>query len=243
MQAHRDPVMQVELAGPRTGTSLLSKHLPGFRNMRASYRWMGLCALGFWLLALLWLAQPGSRWRLALFGVVVLLNLPEPIAKWRIAMDYRANLRQLDAALLPDMRASVHPKERLVFLPFGNDFIINYLASRLDVVAVNIGGDKNLAMARAHWPPVLQGLEMNRVDPEFSSRVARLLADRTVDAVVLPHFDMLWAAHHWPCGERGLAKCPPQIAADLAPMEAQLQQNPSLAVVQRPLYVVVRRAP
>ena len=84
---------------------------------------------------------------------------------------------------------------------------------------------------------------MNRVDPEFSSRVARLLADRTVDAVVLPHFDMLWAAHHWPCGERGLAKCPPQIAADLAPMEAQLQQNPSLAVVQRPLYVVVRRAP
>ena len=239
LQARHDPLMPPELAGPQTGTSLLSKHLPGFKNMRASYRWMGLSALGLWLLILLWLAQPGARRRYLVLVGIVLLNLPEPVEKWRVALDYRADLRQLDAELLDDLRGTLRPQERVVFLPFGNDFIINYLASQLDLRAYNIGGDKNLAQARLAWPPTLLEFPMLQVDPGFVPRVQALLA-RDADAVVVPYFDMLWAAHHWPCGEQHLAKCPPEIAADRAPTVRALQALPGLKVTLRPLYAVVR---
>ncbi len=239
MQAHRDPLMPQELAGLHTGNSLLSKHLPGFKNMRASYRWMGLCTLGFWLLLLLWLAQPGSRYRALVPLAILLLNLPHPVEKWRTAIDYRDNLRQLDWELLDDLRQMIPPKERVAFLPFGNDFIVDYLAPRLDIRAYNIGGDKNLAMARAHWPETMQPFQFGQIDRDFAAQVRALLA-RDADVVVLPYFDMLWAAHHWPCGEQHLAKCPDEIAADLAPTVRALQAMADLRVTERPRYVVVR---
>jgi hypothetical protein len=244
LQAQHDPLMPRECAGPRTGTSLLSKHLPGFKNMRASYRWMGLCALGLWLLLLLWLAQPGARWRYAVILGIIALNLPHPIEKWRTAIDYRDNLRQLDHAVVDALRVPMRPQERVIFLPFGNDFIINYLASRLDLRAYNIGGDKNLAMARAHWPAPLPQFEMGKVDAAFGDRIAAVLHSPAVaDVVIIPHFDMLWAAHHWPCGEQHLAKCPEVIARDLADTEHALQQRSDLTTVVAPLFTTVRASP
>ena len=160
--------------------------------------------------------------------------------KWRAALDYRADLRLLDTELLDDLRGTLKPQERVAFLPFGNDFIINYLASQLDLRAYNIGGDKNLAQARLAWPPTLLEFPMLQVDSGFVPRVHALL-QRDADAVVLPYFDMLWAAHHWPCGEQHLAKCPPEIAADLAPTVRALQVLPGLSVTLRPLYAVVRK--
>lgn len=242
LQAHPDPLMPPELAGVHTGTSLLSKHLPGFKNMRASYRWMGLCALGFWLLLLLWLAQPGARHRYSVMLVILLFNLPHPQEKWLTAIDYRNKLRQLDRELLDDLSQTLHRQERVAFIPFGNDFIINYLASRLDIRAYNIGGDKNLAKARMQWPAVLQQFPMGQIDGGFAPRV-RLLLQADADAVVLPYFDMLWAAHHWPCGEQHLAKCPQEIAADSASAVRALQAMGDLRVELRPLYAVVRKTP
>ncbi len=242
LQAQHDPLMPPQYAGMRTGNSLLSKHVPGFKNMRASYRWMGLCALGFWLLVLLWLAQPGSRWRFAVILVILLGNVPHPVEKWQMSVDYRDNLRQLDRQIRDDLRGSLHPNERVAFLPFGNDFIVNYLASQLHLRAANIGGDKNLAMAREHWPAWLQEFAMGKVDAGFAERIAVNLRKNEVDAVVVPYFDMLWAAHHWPCGEQHLAKCPPEIAADLAPVVRQLEARTDVRVERHPLYAVVRDA-
>ena len=244
LQAQHDPLMPRELAGPRTGNSLLSKHVPGFKNMRASYRWMGLCALGFWLLLLLWLAQPGARRRYAVVLLILLANLPHPLEKWRSAVAYRDNLRQLDRELLDDLHQSLKPQERVLFLPFGNDFMVNYLAARLGLRAYNLGGDKNLAMARAGWPAAIQAFEMGQIDAGFVARVAQVLQPgREVDVVVLPHFDLLWAAHLWPCGEHGLAKCPSDIARDLAATERALQLQPGLMTAVGGLYMTVRRAP
>ncbi len=240
LQAAPNPLMPAELAGPRTGTSLLSKHLPGFKNMRASYRWLGLTALALWLLVIVWLAQPGARRRWLVLLGILLLNLPNPLAKWRAALDYRTNLRQLDGDVLADLRQTLVPRERVAFLPFGNDFLINYLAPQLDIRAYNIGGDKNLAQARLAWPATLQAFPMLQVDADFVPRVHALL-QHDADAVVLPYFDLLWAAHHWPCGEQHLAKCPPQIAADLAPTVRALAALPDLKVTLRPRYALVRK--
>ncbi len=242
MQSQPNPLMPAELAGPRTGNGFLSKHLPGFKNMRASYRWMGLSALGFWLLVLLWLAQPGERRRYVVLLLILLANTPQLQVKWQTDIDYRNNLRTLDTALLDDLRSQLKQQERVLFLPFGNDFIVNYLASRLDVRAYNIGGDKNLAMARAQWPTTLQQFEMGRIDPGFVPRIQKVLEqERDVDVVILPYFDMLWAAHHWPCGEQHLAKCPDEIAADLAPTLRALQATPGLQILPRERYILVRR--
>lgn len=243
MQGQREPSMPAELAGPSTGTARLSKNLPAFRNMRASYRWLGLTALGMWLLLVLWLAQPDGRRRSWLLAVLLIAQAPQLSDKWRAGIDYRTNIRALDDALLADLRADLNPQKPVVFLPYGNDFIINYLAARLDLHAYNVGGDKNLAMARAAWPTDLQSAEMNRIDADFVPRVHRLLESGVVHAIVLPHFDMLWAAHHWPCGEQGLAKCPDAIAQDLAPVERQLREEAHVQLKMRKFFTVLYNAP
>ena len=97
-------------------------------------------------------------------------------------------------------------------------------------------------MAREHWPAWLQDFAMGKVDAGFAERIAVNLRKNEVDAVVVPYFDMLWAAHHWPCGEQHLAKCPPEIAADLAPVVRQLEARTDVRVERHPLYAVVRDA-
>src|SRR5262252_7677317 len=192
--------MSADLGTISTGSALISEHVPGFRNMRAAYRWLGLSLLGCWLLWVALVAEVGHRWWawLVTLGLII-SDIPHIGTGLSDSVGYRRNFLEMDRQLLSDLRESLKPGERVAFLPFRNDFLINYAASRLGIRTYNIGGDKNLAMAMVSWPPPMQSSMMGTIDAAFTQRVVRLLSRGDADAIVLPYVDTLWAAHLWPC--------------------------------------------
>lgn len=235
----QDPVMPGKFALGATGNAWLSKYVPGFKNMRTPYRWVALACFGFWMLSIFLLVRMEQDRRLVaaalLAGLLIVSNLPHPLVHWRETTDNRDDFLAIDQALVADMRKVLKPDEMVAFLPFRNDFFVNYLAPAVGFRSYNIGGDKNLADAQLNWPPVMGQFPSGVVDELFVNRVVLLLARGEADAVVLPYLDLLVAAHDWPS--------PPQFQDDIAPVLDQLRSTGFVTIEQRENYAVARLAP
>jgi hypothetical protein len=218
------------------GSGFLSKNLPGFRNMRASYRWGALGVFGAWALLVSSMSAENRRrtvfGSVALMGIVMLLNLPNPSFKWKNYTSNRSMFLRLESDLVEDMRMFLHPGERVAFLPWRNDFLANYVASKLNVVSFNIGGDKNLEDARKHWPAIMRDFPIARVDDGFAGRVYLMLARKEADCIVFPYIDMLWAAHSWPY--------PAKFKEQFMPVIARLAGSGLVEITDRDFFAVVR---
>lgn len=229
-------LMPAELAIAPTGSAWLSEYLPGFKNMRAAYRWVALAMFGLWFLLLLWLSRAetvSGRLAASIFCVVVIIsNLPVPQKYLHSHPSYRDQFLAIDSMLRDDMRKVLSPDELVAFLPYRNDFLVNYIASAVPVRTYNIGGDKNLVMARESWPATMREFEMGRIGPAFADKVVWLLAQEDADAVVLPYIDLLWAAHAWPA--------PKEYEEQLKPIIAYLDSTDLVDIVRRDYYSVVR---
>jgi len=244
-----------------TGTAILDGHIPGVKNMRASYRWLALGLLGMWLLMVLAMASrhEGNRHGMWTFAclMVIAFNLPHLGRLWRDGVLYRQTLTTIDQATDNTLGLTLAQGETVAFLPFNNDFLANYVAARLRIRALNIGGDKNLASAQTHWPFRMKQFQQGAVDDLFAGRVVAMLASGEVQAVVVPYVDMLWAAHFWPCpaalamrgssylkvhAEEAPGDCPDQIRKAMAPTMEQLQRDETVSVRGTPFYAVVRLA-
>jgi hypothetical protein len=195
-------VMESKYALAPTGTGFFSEKLPGFKNMRASYRWAALGCFGAWALMVLGLSrrQPRSVILIATGALVLVAgvnfpNLPKQLERYK---SYRNQFLGVDIDLLMGMRDVLKPGDKVVFLPWGNDFLVNYLASKLDVISYNIGGNKNYEEARKNWPATLAAIPMETVQDDLASQALSLLVRGDADAVVFPYINMLWAAHQWP---------------------------------------------
>jgi len=232
------PAMSAKLAIAPTGSALLSAHLPGFINMRASYRWAAMGFLGLWLLVVLLLSQvKTTRSKCFIIPTVIFLiisNLPNIGFKLYDDVGFRDDFFDIEHSLVKDMKGFVHEGEMIAFLPFRNDFFANYLASRLKIHTYNIGGDKNLVEASRHWPPTMKQFTMGEIDERFVGRVLLLLARREADSVVLPHIDFLTSAHYWPA--------PDIYKAELKPILARLQRSGYVQIYEREHYTLVRLA-
>jgi hypothetical protein len=247
--------MPAGLAVMPTGNAWLSEKLPGFNIMRASYRWTALEVFALWLMAMLVLAHAGKRDRrlwLAIMLGVTLLNLPSMPKKWQNGRDARAMFQQIEHDLVPALRQRIRAGETVAFLPWGNDFMANYLASRVPFRTFNIGGDKNLAAAQAHWPTgmIAAGGEL---DP---SKSVKLLIGGTADVLVVPYFHMLWAPHLWPCVDQASTTltvdeaetfraipgfiCPSKRKADLVPFLTAVRTTQLVDITDTDLFAVIR---
>ncbi|MDZ7762778.1 MAG: hypothetical protein U5L00_21325 [Desulfovermiculus sp.] len=225
-----------EAIGP-TGSEIVSRYVPGFQNMRAAYRWMALSLLGFWWLMLLAASQQNSRaWTLGtglLLLVLIAMHIPHPGGQWQRAAGYRNSILDIEQKVVFDLGQYVQPGELVAFLPYRNDFLINYMAPRLDIFTYNIGGDKNLDTARRHWPETLTHFPMGRVDAGFSERILRLIVQEdAADAVVLPYIDFFWAAQIWPA--------PAEYKDQLRPVVQELREAKQVSVTERAYYALVR---
>lgn len=233
------PAMDKVYAIAPTGSTVLSKNLPGFKSMRASYRWGAVGVFGAWALIMLGASRQQKETISKIAGIILtivaILNLPN-LPKTHIEhKNNRSIFYEIDAQLTEDLRYVLKPKEIVAFLPWGNDFLINYIASKLDIITYNIGGDKNLRQAIKHWPKTMRRFPKGRIDSNFSRRVLLLFAKGEVDAVVLPYISMLWAAHRWPY--------PLEFKDDLEPIEYQLRTSGFVSVEKREYYSVVRLKP
>jgi hypothetical protein len=244
--------MPPEYAIAPTGTAYLSTHVPGFKNMRASYRWSALTVLAFWALFVLLIAELSRRDRHKaawwLLGLMMASNLPNPESRLAYSevrhyqsqvllhapLHFRDQFVQLDQSIVADFRQDA-PKDGITaFFPRGNDFLAAYLAATSNTRTYNIGGDKNGALAQAHWPASISTLFASDTTT-LAGNVERTLVDRSARAVVISYVDLLWNAHQWPPTSAELA----QARARYTPAVNTLSADPRFVVKERPYYALV----
>lgn len=198
-QLFSNPFMTASQGWFETGSGWISENIPGFSSMRASYRWTVLGLLATWLLFASSIAGTVKpKWAsTAVCALIIVLLIPVP----GNLISARANRERfwiLEHGLVSDFAADLKPGERVAFLPYRNDFLVNYLAPRIGIRAFNIGGDKNVEAAKLGWPETLLDQSAQQTAGGLVKMAMRYLARRDGDVVVFPYFDMLETAHKGP---------------------------------------------
>lgn len=242
--------MSKEFAIGSTGSGILSEKLPGFKNMRASYRWLALGLFGFWgLFALLVVKlQKKDRNKFALFLILVAIvsNLPQRETGGSIhylSSKFLKSYRQLHKDLSLPLSQQIEPDTWVVFaLPYEsktpNDFVVTYLAPNANFKTYNIGGDKNVKMAQQNWPSSIKNLL--KVDSKNAlPYVQEVLLTDTVNYVIIPFFDSLYDADMWPPAQEKveLAK------KGYAKVITALKSDPDFQVNVYPYYAIISLKP
>lgn len=218
-----------------TGNAFLSEKVPGFRSMRASYRWIALCFLGLWGIFLGYIATKGNKDSISgkiIIVVLIVLFVPDIGGVIEKKTDYYRQFLEMKEDLIPGLNNDLSRGEIVAFLPWGNDFIVNYLAAETGVKAYNVGGDKNVDAVAIGWPQSLRELSKRNLNSYYAARVLKFMASSEVDAVIIPYFDMLWAAHNWPYPLKNLE--------ELRLVLHDLKELGYVDVVERDYYSVVR---
>ena len=228
--------MASEYAIAPTGNAWLSEKIPGFNSMRAAYRWSALGFLGFWLLIVLFIShQKSARAKWLVFFILVSLiasNLPNVKEKLAKNIEQKSDFLEIDRSFVETLKRDLRQGEMVAFLPYRNDFLANYLASRTNIFTYNIGGDKNLVEAKKHWPATLKQFKMGEIDKDFAHNVLHLLVKGDADAIILPYIDLLWGAHVWPY--------PPKFKYEIQHVTEELIASNITKVEERELYTIVR---
>lgn len=258
---HASALMPAEFAIMPTGNAWISETLPGFNVMRASYRWSTLGFFALWFLVMLRISRNDKKnrglWLLGL-SVLILCNLPDLQKRWHEGRDYRAMFKEIDHDLVSVLSQQIRPGEKVAFIPWGNDFIANYIAPAAGFRTLNIGGDKNLVAAQAGWSPEMITLG-GVIDFDRAKTAIRMLINGTADVLIVPYFNMQWSPQMWPCLEQTTAKlnseqrevflsfpeftCPDVRKMELHPVIYQLQQLPYVEVVDSTLFATIRLRP
>ena len=201
------PTMPAKYALGPTGTGFISEYVPGFKNMRASYRWIALAFFGFWGVAVIAVVDKHMpRAIVATIAIVSLaINVPHMGRLVKSYIHYREQFLRIDGAIM-SIRGDFPAGGTVAFMPYGNDFLVDYIAPRIGIRTFNIGGDKNVALARFHWPHAFKAARWNQQDPNstflaspaFASYVSEMLIANHADAVALPYINLLKAAYIWP---------------------------------------------
>lgn len=242
--------MPADLAVMPTGNAWMSKALPGFNNMRSAYRWTTLDVFAFWLLVMI--AVPRTNkigkvvWCLILWSVI-LLNLPNLPQKFTLDVVLRNNFLNIDSALIPMLQQQINKGEVVAFLPWNNDFFVNYLAPKAGFRSFNIGGDKDLIDAKKQWPEEMLAAGPGPLDEAKVLAGIKMLEAGTANVLVLPYIDLLWSAHNWPCGAEKMVRVPgdeyaclAQRKAEVAPFVKMLKAMPNVVVTESTLFATVR---
>ncbi|WP_250633198.1 glycosyltransferase family 39 protein [Pinirhizobacter soli] len=243
--------MPVDAATMRTGSSKLSRSVPGLRNMRASYRWTALAAAALWFLVVVYAGKRRGGFPHALpvaVAVAIILNLPHVDERLRSGMIARQTMRQLDRDLSRDLARFVGKTETIAFLPHRNDFAIPYAVAVAGLHTFNISGDKNTVLAAKHWPPILAMFAPDAMDGWFKIRIVMLLLTKQADVVVIPQADGIWSDHFWPCvysvpdpgSPNALTTCGDGADAAVAAVLDGLRAQPFLRVTKGKFFWFVR---
>lgn len=234
---YTDYFMPPEAATLTLPTEELFVTLPAIRNMRVPYRFIVIPKL----VLLLGFAAVASRiyarrraLGLALVGLALAEHCPDLPDLDRAAEERYVAYQHFNREVVDEMARFLVPGERVFFVSPANDYLVNYLAPRLDLESYNVGGDKNFILSEASWPASLvelrRGLEYF---PSLAPPIARAFAAGDVDAVVIPYFDLRWHAYAWPPSERERRerRRPVRIDLDPPPPPLRIAQSWWFAVV------------
>lgn len=194
--------MKEEYAVAKTGNEIFYKYLPGFKSMRTTYRWIVLFQFSLWALIVLGLLSLDKRDQknIVYFVVIfiILNNIPNLSKHISQAVKNRNSVFQMDKEVVSLITSNIEKNSKVAFLPWHNDHFVNYLAAKSEIKTYNIGGDKNLELAKKNWPDTMLAFLQIRPGKSFIYNIENILVSKDADYVVFPYFDLLWGAYSWP---------------------------------------------
>lgn len=253
-----DTTMPASVGGLPTGNAVLSEHVPGFRNMRAAYRWEALFLLGLWAVVAL-RAGRGSRgfpWAVV-YAVIVVLSIPGLRSQWMDYTLFHRDLGRIDHEVAVPLAGQLAPGSLVFFAPWTNDIVATYVVPKAHLVTYNVSGDKQMDIARAGWPARIASFALGHFDASDASAIRNTLLEHQADAVVVPFFDGFTSVHVWPCvadshgysayqlslaSQLGV-RCPAELRAAYAPGLAALGADPLLDVKEQARFALVHLRP
>jgi hypothetical protein len=242
--AYASYLMPADAATVSLPTAPLFTRVPGLEGMRATYRWYALVRLAEALFAaygLQVLARRGRRWRVAAIciGVTGFLELSPLIVPGSSHITRQtanaAAVSDVDRSVISPIDAALPDKARVILAPNStshNDYMASYIATGAHVRMYNVGGDKTLALASPTWPESVAKLFAVEDDPRAFAELAHsVLADGTVEAVIVPRFDLRWSTSVWPPTDEYIARADAALAALADDDRFAVEDHPRLAIV------------
>ncbi|WP_353648254.1 hypothetical protein ABLG96_15565 [Nakamurella sp. A5-74] len=175
-------------------TALLYEHVPGFTEIRATYRIFAVTRFALIALAIVGLAavwRSRARWFApALALLLALEGSVNPIKQIRSNEASYALVGSLRSGVLADLQTLIRPTETVLLLPGSNDFLATALIPFTGASSFNIGVDKNFALAQAAWPPAVKQVITDYQRGNIATSGCALLHSGTADVIVLEFVPM-----------------------------------------------------
>lgn len=220
-----------------TGSGIISKYLPGFKTMRASYRWSALTTFSLVIIFSILISNLKTKkfnnfFVVLIFSATILSLLPNLETFVPKYINNRAQYAQIEMDLIEPLHSYLPNDSIVTFLPYRNDFLVNLISAELDIRAHNIGGDKNLLFAKKDWPDSLQETRMGKFD-QTSKTTIELLNNNQTNVVVLPTIDTLWASHIWPY--------PEEYKQQIETVKNQIESSSDFQVTTIDYYLIIKK--
>ncbi|MCY1274562.1 hypothetical protein D9M68_261200 [compost metagenome] len=219
-----------------TGSALISENLPGFNNMRAAYRWTALGIFSLWLILAFALSEKQNssykKYVLIASAFILISNLPHIQEKLEIYKSHRKGFIGLERDLVVPLRQDTNDNEVIAYLPYRNDFIATYVSPASGIKTYNIGGDKNLSIAKQFWPSAIKNLPQGRIDNRLVASSLELLLRKQADAVIFPHLNFHQDFYSWPVQTK--------FEDNLLPILERLSDSGIIEVKSRKYYSIAR---
>lgn len=191
-------IMPEEYSVIPTGNELLYKHVPGVNSMRATYRWSVLMLFSLMILFLMSCSKYNQKYISIVILISIFVYMPNLGANLREGVKYNVSYKEINETLIEKFKEDIPKNTIVAFLPWGNDFFVNYISPYSGFKAYNIGGDKNLDIAKAEWPESLLAFH-NSLNGRGIEDIKHIFFSSDADYLIIPYFDLLWSAHVWPC--------------------------------------------
>lgn len=242
-----------------TGSELLYKYLPGFNSMRVTSRWVALAIFMLWFFVVINLRSIVSvDKKFALFLLLSIAMCTPNLASW---MDYsvrqRALFLEVESKFVSPLGDLIEKDEVVAFVPWTNDMVVPYAASRGGYVALNVAGDKNILSAKSNWPMNFASLGhmlLKSITVADTPKVVSILMSGEADVVVIPKVKNLLSLEDLPClaiskKDEGLSKvkprgegfiCPGQMMAYDPAVVGVLRSDSRISVLESEYFTLVR---
>ncbi|WP_353648253.1 hypothetical protein ABLG96_15560 [Nakamurella sp. A5-74] len=174
-------------------TAFLYEHVPGFQDMRATYRSFTVTRWALVVLAVVGLVmvlRTRARMLVPFLAILLVLDSVPNLAK-------QISNRQLSRAQLEVTRADfgihltqmIGPGDKALILPNANDFLASGFVPFTGGSSYNVGIDKNVAYSMASWPAPVRLAARTYGTAKFADNACALLhSDASV--IVLSYLDL-----------------------------------------------------
>jgi hypothetical protein len=219
------------------GSDLLYTRLPALKNMRAVYRWIVIPKFILLIFAGLTLSLIARSQPTLLFALLLLVAVEQLPQVSHLFETYKLNSREFaefKQDVLVPLKALLEPRKKIFYVSKGYDYIADYLTINVDGFSFNAAGDKAIAIAETSWPKAILAYRKSVDSYDKDQNIVTVLADSTVDYIVVPNFDLRWNAYSWPPQTK-------DFEAQLANNRKLLQQFNSFKIRSEKHFTVISR--